>query len=42
MANKCVNCGKRIPSFEIICEECIEKDRKNPKLQKLIKESVKL
>jgi len=40
MTDRCINCGRF--SREPICDRCMEKDKHNKKLQKLIKESVRV
>jgi len=39
----CVDCGKTLLEKEyIFCNGCIERQKNNPKIQKLLKESVRL
>lgn len=39
MTDKCIECGRFIPNDQIFCQECIEKQKENRKLQKLLKTS---
>ncbi len=40
MADKCIECGRFISNNQIICGKCVERQRKNRKLQKLLKNNV--
>jgi len=43
MSKKCIECGKFISkSEEIFCKRCIEKQKNNSKLQRLLKGSILL
>ena len=37
MTDKCVACGRFIPTDQIFCNKCIDRQRKNKKLQELLK-----
>jgi len=39
---RCLDCDKVISDPEVFCKECKEKQRKNKKLHKLLKESVRV